>query len=204
MNRKEDVAYVLDYLPYGRSDDSRPLYKKKPIVQAIGEKQLALMEMIPKENVHLKTHDRVYIGGDSPVIDYRKYIAYNELTQKAKIELPIAIKRIVLANENGFLSLFFNETYPNKTRSQWLGLSPGTCYEIIEERKKRRFESFDDIAARVKGLREPEELIIYWILDNIKFYSPYQKRKKKGQRVSKIAPMLIEATKALQKAEGLL
>lgn len=198
MNKKEDVAYVLDYLPYGRSGDARPLHKKKPIVQAIGEKQLALMAMIPKENVRLKTHDMVYIGGDSPIIDYRRYIVYNELTQKAKIELPVAIKRIVLANENGFLSLFFNETYPNKTRAQWLGLSPGTCYEIIEERKKRRFESFDDIAARVKSLHEPENVIIYWILDNIKFYSPYQKRKKKGQRVSKIAPRLVEAAKIIR------
>ena len=33
---KENTAYILDYLQYGRSDDSRPIYQKKPLIQAVG------------------------------------------------------------------------------------------------------------------------------------------------------------------------
>ncbi len=104
----KDVAYVLDYLPLGSPFDRRPIYQKKPIVQGVEEKQLVLIEMIPKEKIIPKTHDMVYIGdGDRPVIDHiKRRIAYNDLTNDAQTVLPIAIKKIVLANESHFLSLY--------------------------------------------------------------------------------------------------
>ncbi len=176
---KEDVAYILDYLPYGRSDDARPMYQKKPLVQGVGEKHFVLMEMIPKENVVSKVQDRVYIGeGDRPVIDHvKRRIAFNELTHGAQMELPSMIEKIVLANENRFLS-FFNEAYPLTTRLHMLELLPGIgkklMWGIIEERKKGPFKSFKDLVERVKGLHTPEKLIANRVLqelkdDNIKY-----------------------------------
>jgi putative nucleotide binding protein len=170
---KEDVAYILDYLHYGRSDDTRPMYQKKPLVQGVGEKHFVLMEMIPKENVVPKTQDRVYIGeGDRPVIDHvKRRITFNELTHGAQMELPSMIETIVLANENRFLS-FFNEAYPITTRLHMLELLPGIgkklMWGIIDERKKGVFKSFKDLVERVKGLHTPEKLIANRVMDELK------------------------------------
>jgi putative nucleotide binding protein len=170
---KEDNAYVLDYLPYGRSDDTRPMYQKKPLVQGVGEKHFVLMEMIPKENVVPKAQDRIYIGeGDRPVIDHvKRRITYNELTHGAQMELPAVIEKIVLANESRFLS-FFNEAYPITTRLHMLELLPGIgkklMWGIIEEKKKGPFTGFKDLVERVKGLHSPEKLIANRVLDELK------------------------------------
>lgn len=176
---KEDIAYILDYLPYGRSDDARPMYQKKPLAQGVGEKHFILMEMMPKENVVPKIHDMVYIGeGDRPVIDHvKRRISYNELTHGAQMELPSVVENIVLANENRFLS-FFNEAYPITTRLHMLELLPGIgkklMWGIIEERKKGAFASFKNLVERVKALHTPEKLIVNRIMqelkdDNIKY-----------------------------------
>ncbi len=170
---KEDVAYVLDYLPYGRADDTRPMYQKKPLVQGVGEKHFVLMEMMPKENVVPKAHDKVYIGeGDRPVIDHvKRRITYNELTHGAQMELPAVVEKIVLANEDKFLP-FFNEAYPITTRLHMLELLPGIgkklMWAVIEERKKGKFASFKELVDRVKGLHSPEKLIAHRVLDELK------------------------------------
>src|SRR5574341_1357142 len=170
---KEEFAYVLDFLPYGRSDDKRPMYQKKPLVQGIGEKFFVLMEMTPKENVIPKVEDRVYIGDrDRPVIDHvRRRISYNELTHGAQMELPAAVEKIILSDENRFLS-FYNDAYPITTRLHMLELLPGIgkklMWGIIDERKKGKFASFKDLVERVKGLHAPEKLIANRVLEELK------------------------------------
>ena len=55
---KEEYAIVLDYLPNGY-----PLEKKMiPIVQAIGEKDLTLLELVPRSGTNFEIGERVYIG----------------------------------------------------------------------------------------------------------------------------------------------
>jgi len=170
---KEDDAYVLDYLPYGRSDDARPMYQKKPLVQGVGEKYFVLMEMIPKENVVPRAQDKVYIGeGDRPVIDHvKRRIVYNELTHGAQMELPVLIEKIILANESRFLD-FFNDAYPITTRLHMLELLPGIgkklMWGIIEVKKKGKFASFKDLVDRVKGLHAPEKLIANRVIEELK------------------------------------
>jgi putative nucleotide binding protein len=170
---KEDFAYILDYLHYGRSDDNRPMYQKKPLAQGVGEKHFVLMEMTPKENVIPKAQDRVYIGeGDRPVIDHvKRRIVYNELTHGAQMELAPVIEKIVLADENSFLS-FFNDAYPITTRLHMLELLPGIgkklMWGIIDERKKGKFTSFQNLVERVKGLHAPEKLIANRVMDELK------------------------------------
>ncbi|HEY9205662.1 MAG TPA: DUF655 domain-containing protein [Candidatus Methanoperedens sp.] len=170
---KEEFAYILDYLPYGRSDDSRPMYQKKPLVQGLGEKHFVMMEMIPKENVVPKAQDRVYIGErDRPVIDHvKRRISFNDLTHGAQMELPAAIEKIILTDEKRFL-LFYNEAYPITTRLHMLELLPGIgkklMWGIIDERKKGKFASFKELVDRVKGLHAPEKLIANRVLDELK------------------------------------
>jgi putative nucleotide binding protein len=170
---KEDIAYILDFLPYGRSDDSRPMYQKKPLAQGVGEKHFVLMEMAPKENVAPKSQDKVYIGeGDRPVIDHvKRRITFNELSHGAQMELPAVIEKIVLTNESRFLS-FFNDAYPITTRLHMLELLPGIgkklMWGVIEEKKKGKFASFKNLVERVKGLHAPEKLIAHRVLDELK------------------------------------
>lgn len=170
---KEDTAYVLDYLPYGRSEDTRLIYQKKPLVLGIGVKHFVLIEMMPKENAILNPGEMVYIGdGDRPAIDHvKKRISYTELSHGAQMELPIAIEKTILENEERFLA-FFNEAYPITTRLHMLELLPGIgkklMWAIIGEQKKGKFKSFKDLVERVKGIHSPEKLIAHRVIDEMK------------------------------------
>jgi putative nucleotide binding protein len=170
---KEEFAYILDYLPYGRTDDNRPMYQKKPLAQGIGEKHFVLVEMMTKEKVVPMSYDRVYIGeGDRHVIDHvKRRIIFTELTNSAQMELPGVIEKIILSDEKRFLS-FFNDAYPITTRLHMLELLPGIgkklMWGIIEEKKKGKFESIAQLVSRVKGLHTPEKLLMNRILDELK------------------------------------
>jgi len=169
--KKEEVARVLDYLPYGRVPDSRS-YQKQPLIQGVGEANFVLMEMTPKEGIVPKVGDRVYIGsGERNVIDHvNRRIYYNELSNNAKIELPFEIQRIVLDNEPRFIR-FFNDAGPITTRMHALELLPGIgkklMWAILNERKKGPFKSFKDLTERIKGLHYPERLLAKRIEDEL-------------------------------------
>lgn len=169
--KKEDVARVLDYLPYGRSPDSRS-FQKQPLIQGVGEANFVLMEMTPKEGIVPKVGDGVYIGsGERDVIDHvNRRIYYDELSNNAKIELPFEIQKIVLDNEPRFIR-FFNEAGPITTRMHALELLPGIgkklMWAILNERKKGPFKSFKELTERIKGLHYPERLIAKRIEDEL-------------------------------------
>jgi len=123
--KREEIARVLDYLPYGRTLDSRS-YQKQPVVQAVGESNFVLMEMTPKEGVIPAAGTRVYIGsGSKDIIDHvNRRIEYSELSNSARLELAFQIQSIVLDNEARFIR-YFNEAGPITTRMHALELLPG-------------------------------------------------------------------------------
>ncbi len=161
---KEEYAWVLDYLPYGYTNDKRPVYQKKPVVQLVGEKKFALIEAIPKQNKVSQSQERLYIGdGERDMIDHvKKHLTYDELTHGAKVELPYVLEKIVIENEKDLLSMY-NESYAITTRLHMLELLPGigkkTMWAVLDERKKGDFENFKDLMDRVKGMHHPEKLI---------------------------------------------
>jgi putative nucleotide binding protein len=169
--KREEVARVLDYLPYGRTPDTRS-YQKQPLVQAVGETNFVLMEMTPKEGVVPVAGTRVYIGsGSRDVIDHvNRRIEYIELSNSAKLELPFEIQTIVLEDEPRFIR-YFNEAGPITTRMHALELLPGIgkklMWAVLTERKKGPFKSFVDLTERVKGLHNPEKLITKRIEDEL-------------------------------------
>ena len=55
---KEEYAIVLDYLPYGYPLEG----KMMPIAQAIGMKNLTLLQLVPRRGVSLQVKEKVYIG----------------------------------------------------------------------------------------------------------------------------------------------
>jgi putative nucleotide binding protein len=169
--KREEVARILDYLPYGRTPDSRS-YQKQPLVQAVGEANFVLMEMTPKESVVPTAGTRVYIGsGSRDVIDHvNRRIDYLELSNNAKLELSYQIPSIILENEARFIR-YFNEAGPITTRMHALELLPGIgkklMWAVLNERKKGPFKSFADLTERVKGLHNPEKLISKRVEDEL-------------------------------------
>jgi len=161
--KREEVARVLDYLPYGRSPDTRS-YQKQPLVQGVGETNFVLMEMTPKAGIVPAAGTRVYIGsGERDLIDHvNRRIDYVELSNSAKLELPFQIQNIVLDNEARFIR-YFNDAGPISTRMHALELLPGIgkklMWAVINERRKGPFKSFTDLTERIKGLHNPEKLI---------------------------------------------
>jgi len=169
--KREEVARILDYLPYGRAPDSRS-YQKQPLVQAVGEANFVLMEMTPKEGVVPMPGTRVYIGsGSRDIIDHvNRRIEYPDLSNSAKLELPYQIQSIVLENEARFIR-YFNDAGPITTRMHALELLPGIgkklMWAILNERKKGAFKNFADLMERVKGLHYPEKLIAKRVEDEL-------------------------------------
>ena len=149
----EEYAYVLDYLPEERKI-TRGRIRYSPIVQAIGASYFTLLELIAKPNVPISLEERVYIGKGyrDKIAHVKGKLSYSELTSTAKSELPHVLEIIVKNKERYFVN-FFNKAGPITPRLHALELLPGvgkkTMWEIIEERKRKPFESFEDISNRV-------------------------------------------------------
>jgi len=170
--KRETHVHVLDYLPYGHPRDSRPVYQKKPLVQAVGEAKFVLMELSPKKDKIPAVYERVYIGeGERDVIDHViKRLRYTELTQTAKVELSYILVKMVKEDEERFIRAF-NEAKSITTRLHTLDLMPGIgkklMWAIVEDREKGKFSSFEDLTKRVKGLHHPEKIIAKRIEEEI-------------------------------------
>ncbi|MFX1563255.1 MAG: DUF655 domain-containing protein [Promethearchaeota archaeon] len=167
----EEYAYVLDYLPRGYPDDTRPIFKKEPIVQALGDTYFTLLELVPRKGARFEPQEAVFIGRDRrDKIDHvKRRIAYEVLTATARSELPFIIEKLVEKSEQRFVD-FFNNTRPLTTRMHSLELLPGIgkklMWEILGERQKAPFTSFEDIAERTH-IRSPKEMIIKRILSEL-------------------------------------
>lgn len=172
VKMREAYARVLDYLPYGHPDDSRPVYQKKPLVQAVGEAKFVLIELSPKKNKIPALYERVYIGeGEREAIDHViRRIRHKELTPTARLELPYILEIIVKEDEKRFIQAF-NEAKPITTRLHTLDLLPGIgkklMWAVLEERKKGSFADFEELTGRVKGLHHPEKIIAKRIEEEI-------------------------------------
>jgi len=172
--RYEEYAYVLDFLPHGRPGihiGGRAGYRAGALVQLIGEEFFTLLEALAKEGMALKPHDRVYVGKESreEITYIIGRISYDELTAAAKMELPAVISRIVQNRESWFVN-FFNTAQAITPRMHALELIPGIgkkyMWQVIREREKRPFESFEDLQRRTE-LPNPVKLITKRILEEL-------------------------------------
>lgn len=170
--KRETHAIVLDYLQNGYPFDKRPSHIKTPVAQGLGVTKFALLELIPKKDVLLRTTERVYIGDDEreKVDHVAGRIGLNKLTQTARSELPHAVEEIIKEREEEFVE-FYNKAQPLNTRVHVLEMLPGVgkkhMKEIIEAREQAPFTSFDDIKKRVKLLPDPKKAIMHRILSEI-------------------------------------
>jgi putative nucleotide binding protein len=170
---KEQYAYILDYLPTGHAEDTRPIHLRRPVAQALGADYFILLELSIKEGERVEIESKVFVGkGERDIVKHvERRLKYEELTHTALVELPVIMEKIVKENEAKYVE-FYNNAQPITTRLHMLELLPGIgkkmMWAIIDERKKGKFKSFRDIEERVKGLHHPEKLIAKRIEEEIK------------------------------------
>tara|TARA_Y100000310_G_scaffold272474_1_gene287449 strand:+ start:16150 stop:16707 length:558 start_codon:yes stop_codon:yes gene_type:complete len=169
---KEEYAIVLDFLPHGYPDDTRPMHRKTPIAQAMGKGHFVLLELIPKKGQFLQPYEEVYLGeGKRDKIHHiLGRLSLDKLTQTAKHEIDFVVDDLVKKKEAEFVK-FFNEASPINTRRHMIELLPGIgkkhMWEVIKERETKPFESFDDIRKRVRLMPDPEKAVVKRILKEI-------------------------------------
>lgn len=168
MKQKEEYVIVLDYLPYGYPLEG----KMMPIVQAIGEENFTLLQIIPRKGISLNLKERIYIGeGKRDKVYYiLGRLPISKLTENAKIQLNEFIEETIKQKEKKFID-FFNKAEAINTRIHQIELLPGYgkkhMKEIIEARQKKEFESFEDIKKRIPSLPDPKETIKKRILNEL-------------------------------------
>ena len=165
---KEENAVILDYLPNGY-----PLERKMmPIAQAIGKRNLVLLELVPRRGVSLETGEEVYIGeGKRDKIYYiLGRLQREKLTESAKNQLQEFVEKIVKEQEKEFVE-FFNKADAINKRLHQIELLPGFgkkhMQEILKQRKEKEFESFEDMKQRIQNLPDPEKAIQKRILSEL-------------------------------------
>lgn len=166
--QKEEYAIVLDYLPYGYPLENKML----PIAQAIGLRNLTLLQLIPRRGLTFNLGEEVYIGDGKreKVLYILGRLPREKLTETAKIQLNNVIERVVRENESVFVE-FFNKSQAMNTRLHQLELLPGLGKKhmkaILDEREKKLFESFSEIHTRVDGLPDPKKVIEKRIIEEL-------------------------------------
>lgn len=170
--KREEQAIILDFLPNGYPFDSRPMFRKTAIAQALGTSHFSLLELIPKKEAALQAMQEVYIGeGKRDLIHHVSgKLMPEKLTETAKHALEDAVKLLVSKDKQRFME-FFNKAGAITTRMHSIELLPGIgkkhMWEIIEQRKDKPFESFEEMKERIKLLPDPEKAIVKRIISEI-------------------------------------
>ena len=167
--RYEEYAYVLDFVERGKSSTVRG--REGIIITALGEDRLTLLEVLGAENSTFDVGERIYIGkqGRTKVQSVLGKLEYAKISQTAQSEIAGVVQKIITQNEKRFID-YLNNCQPLTPRIHALELIPGigkTYMKVmLEEREKRKFESFDDLQRRV-GLKEPVKHIAKRIMEEI-------------------------------------
>ncbi len=167
--RYEERAYVLDFNPRAKSVTVRG--REGIIVTAIGEDRFTLLEILGAENSTFTMGEKIYIGkeGRKKVQSVLGKIEYSRISHAAQGELPSVVETIVTENEGRFIE-YLNTAQPLTPRIHALDLIPGIgktyMQTMLEEREKKKFESFDELHERV-GFKEPIKHISQRIMEEI-------------------------------------
>lgn len=165
----EEYAYVLDWVPRGRSTTVRG--REGIIITAIGEDRLTLLEVLGVPNSSFEIGERIYIGkeGRTKILSVLGKLEFDRISAAAQSELKNVVTTIVANNEKRFVD-YINHAQPLTPRIHALELIPGIgktyMKTILEEREKQNFADFNDLQNRV-GLKEPSKQIVQRILDEL-------------------------------------
>jgi len=165
----DEYAYVLDYNSRGKSVTVRG--RDGIIVTAIGENRLNILEVLGVPNSIFEIGEKIYIGkeGRTKVLSVLGKLEYPKISSSAQSELETVVQSIVTENESKFVE-YLNNAQPLTPRIHALELIPGIgkiyMKNMLEEREKKKFESYLDLQERV-GFKEPIRHISERIMDEI-------------------------------------
>jgi len=160
----DEFAVVLDYMPMGNPYDKHSQHRISPIAQGIGTKFFILVEIIPMKNYAVAIGERIPLSFSPREPGHRVFdrLLYEDLTTIARENLEKTVRKLVEEKERVFVE-FFNVAEAINIRMHSLELIPGigkkTLTMILEERKKKKFDSFDDIRKRLK-INDPAKLFV--------------------------------------------
>lgn len=168
-----EYAVVLDYLPHGRADDDRPQYQKPSLAYGLGESDFRLVELTLAEDADVGIGDRVVIepADERESVDRLRDIEYGDLSNSAVSELDYVVEELVEREERRFVD-FYNDAQPITLRLHQLNLLPGIGKKlrnnVLEERKRKPFESFAELEERVSGLHNPKDVLVDRIIEELR------------------------------------
>ena len=182
MVRKEEYAYVLDIIPpeeaLMKETDiiRRGFPRRDTYLQVIGEEYFTLLLVTLKHEATVEVGERVYIGDGvrDKINKIVRRLKYDELTPQARQELESMVDKIVKARERFFID-WLNKAGPLTLKLHSIELLKGigkkTLNQILEERAKKPFESFEDFKNRI-GVNV-QRLIVERILREIQGNEQY-------------------------------
>jgi putative nucleotide binding protein len=170
---ESNFAVVLDVLPHGRADDDRPRYKKSPLAYGLGEENFRLVELRLADDTDVSIGDRVVIEprADRASVEEVRDIDYDDLSNTALSELDYVVDEILTEHERRFVD-FYNDAQPITIRLHQLNLLPGIGKKlrnnILDQRKRGPFESFEDLEERISGLHNPKDILAERIMSELR------------------------------------
>nr|WP_229768225.1 DUF655 domain-containing protein [Sulfodiicoccus acidiphilus] len=163
---RERYVYVLDFMEEGNPLDRHKYHQNKPVLQILGRDYFLLMDGSPKvEDVEIRPEQLLDLE-ELNILKIDDVISVEDLTSIAKDVLPRILERIVEDRKSEFVSFFnLSESLTLKLHSLELlpGIGKGSLRKILDERGKRKFDSFEDIEART-GLKNVKEILVRRIL----------------------------------------
>ena len=165
---KEEYAIILDYLPYGYPLEGKTM----PIAQAIGMRNLTLLQLVPRRGVSLQVKEKVYIGEGKRDKIYYIFgrLLREKLTENSKIQIQDFVKSLVEEKKQEFVE-FFNTAEAINTRIHQLELLPGFgkkhTEDILKIRDEKKFESFEEIKKRIPSIPDPKKAIEKRIIEEL-------------------------------------
>jgi putative nucleotide binding protein len=165
-------AVVLDHLPHGSADDDRPQYERSPLAYALGTSDFRLFEIAFEDDADVSIGDHIVLEPESERDSIKRVTEteYEDLSGGAQSELEYVVEDIIEDDEQRFVD-FYNDAQPITLRLHQLNLLPGIGKKlrngILDERKRKPFESFDELSERVSGLHDPKEVLAERILEEL-------------------------------------
>jgi len=164
------TAVVLDFLPHGRAEDDRPQYQKEPLVYALDVDTFRLYELVVDADAGVSIGDSID-PENAAFVDRVGDVEYDGLPGGASSELEYVVEELVEANEKRFVD-FYNDAQPITLRLHQLNLLPGIGKKlrnnILDERKRQPFGSFEDLESRISGLHNPREVLVERIIEELR------------------------------------
>jgi putative nucleotide binding protein len=171
QRKYEEYAWALAYLPEGSPTDPNPFNKREPVIQAVGEMWFTLLELSPKRGVTVESLTRIGIGKKNRqmISRIKRRIGYDDLSPTSEKALEDCVIEIIKKQGFRFVN-WFNKASLVTSRMHSFKLLPGIgtthLENLLAERDKVQFTSFEDIAQRTK-VSDPIKLLAARIIKEL-------------------------------------